>query len=324
MRTLRAWLLRVAGVFGKQRRDRELAAEIESNLQFHIEDNLRAGMSPQEARRQALLKFGGVESAKENYRDRRGIPLLETTWQDIRFALRMLRKSPGFTIVAVLTLALGIGATTSVCSVVSAVLLRPLPYENSKQLVRIWQTGSKASQMPVTYPDFLDWRAQNHVFEAIAAYDWSPFMLLGTKEPQHVQGYAVSANLFSLLGVRPELGRGFVAADDERGHHVVVLSHELWQQDFGSNRKVLGSGIRLDRTIFTVVGVMPASFQFPIGSKPASVWVAQGVQDLGTQDSGRGSHEYEVIARLRVGVALRQTRAEMATIAARLARQYPH
>jgi predicted permease len=310
-------------IFRRRQVDADLDDEIASTLELLADEKIKEGVPAAKARRAARIELGGVEQVKEAVRSGRTTAWLDAFVQDLRFALRMLRKSPGFTTVAVLTLALGIGATTSVYSVVSAVVLRPLPYKAPNQLVSIWQTGSRASQMPVTYPDFLDWRAQNHVFKAIAAYNWSPFMLLGPKEPAHVEGYAVSANLFSLLGVAPELGRGFVTADDEPGHHVVLLSHELWQQEFGSSPKVLGSGIRLDRTIFTVVGVMPASFQFPIGSKPTGVWVTQGVQDLGSQDSGRGSHEYEIVARLRPGVTLRQARAEMATIAARLARQYP-
>jgi predicted permease len=310
-------------LFRRRQIDADLDQEIRSALELLADQKIKEGMPPGEARRAARIELGGVEQVKEAVRSGRAAAWLDTFLEDLRFALRMLRKSPGFTAVAVLTLALGIGATTSVYSVVSAVLLRPLPYKSPNQLVSIWQTGSRTSQMPVTYPDFLDWRAQNHVFEAVAAYHWSPFMLVGTKEPLHVEGFAVSANLFSLLGVRPLLGRGFVPADDEPGHHVVVLSHDLWEKNFGSSPKALGSGIRLDRTIFTIVGVMPAGFQFPIESKPASVWVTHGMQDIGSEDSNRGSHEYQVIARLRPGVTPGQARAEMATIAARLARQYP-
>lgn len=310
-------------LFRRPQIDADLDDEIRSTVNMLADQKVKEGMTADQASRAARIELGGVEQVKEAVRSGRAAAWLDTLLQDVRFALRTLRKSPGFTAVAVLTLALGIGTTTSVYSVVSAVLLRPLPYRSPHELVSISQTANMASQAPVTYPDFLDWRAQSHGFAAIAAYHWSPFMLLGGDGPLHVEGFAVSANLFSLLGIRPALGRGFVPADDQPGHHVVVLSHELWAQNFGSSPKALGSGIRLDRTIFTVVGVMPAGFQFPIQSRPAALWVTHGVQDIGSEGTNRSSHEYQVIARLQPDVSIDQARAEMATIAARLARQYP-
>ena len=156
MRRLRAWLLRFGGLFGRQRRDRELVEEIESHLQMHIEDNIRAGMPPAEARRQALIKLGGVEQTKEKYRERRGLPLLETLWQDIRYGQRMLRKSPGFTAVAILTLALGIGANTAIFSFVYGVLLAQLPYHDAYRLVVLNETTPRVGNVSVSYPNFLD------------------------------------------------------------------------------------------------------------------------------------------------------------------------
>ncbi len=188
MRTIRAFLVRLGGLFHKGRRDRELNEEIESNLQLHIEDNLRAGMSPDEARRDALQKFGGIESAKEAYRDRRGLPLLEALVQDLRYALRMLRTHKGFTLVAVLTLALGIGANTAIFSVVNAVLLRSLPYKDPDQLVMLrynYEDEIKGFDPPSVYKlaDFLEWREQAKAFEQIAAYQPLTADLTGSGEP---------------------------------------------------------------------------------------------------------------------------------------------
>ena len=158
MRKIRALFLRLAGLLDKQHKNRELDEEIESHLQMHIEDNLRLGMTPEEARREAMIKLGGIDSTKEAYRDQRGLPLLETLWQDIRYAARMLRKNPGFTSVAVLTLALGIGANTAIFSVVNAVLLRPLAYPDSGQLVWLSERGPDWSGGSLSYPNFIDWR----------------------------------------------------------------------------------------------------------------------------------------------------------------------
>jgi putative ABC transport system permease protein len=241
---------------------------------------------------------------------------------DLRYGLRMLAKDPGFTAVTVFTLALGIGANTAIFSVVNAVLLRPLPYRSPEQLVQIWQTDlkSKTSQVPPSYPDFLDWRAQNHVFQSVAVYNWATFTLTGSREPIHVDGLVATADLFSVLGVRPALGRLFFPEEDQPGRHAVILSHDLWQQRFDSDPAVVGRSVRLNRMDFVVVGVMPPGFAFPIQSKPIEVWVARGVD---REAPNRDRHYFGVIARLRSQVTLEQARAEMATIAARLAKEYP-
>jgi putative ABC transport system permease protein len=247
---------------------------------------------------------------------------MTTLFQDVRYGLRMLAKHPGFTAVAVLTLALGIGANTAIFSVVNAVLLRPLPYKSPDQLVQIWQTDlkNKTSQVPPSYPDFVDWRTQNDVFQSIAAYNWATFTLAGSKESIHVDGLVASADLFTVLGVQPALGRLFLPEEDQPDHHAVILSHELWQQRFDSDPAVLGRSVRLNRMDFVVVGVMPPGFGFPIQAKPIEVWVARGVD---REAPNRDSHYFGVIARLRSQVTLEQARAEMATIAARLAGEYP-
>ena len=307
----------------RTRVEREMEEELRSHLQIRADDLERRGYARAEAERRARLEFGGYEGYKEECREALGSRLLAELAADVRYGLRQLRRSPGFAAVAVLTLALGIGANTAIFSVVNGVLLRPLPYRAPDQLVNIWSTllTSRGGQMPASYPDFLDWRAQNHVFESIAAHNYATFTLAGPKEPVHVEGRVVSAALFSVLGVKPTLGRGFLPEEDQPGHHVVVLSHDLWQGRFNADPTVLGRNIRLDTTSVTVVGVMPPGFQFPIQATPVEVWVAQGI--LPQAPDGRGSHSIEVIARLRPQTTLGQAQAEMATIAARLAKQYP-
>src|SRR2546430_1610068 len=239
MRQMRAWLLRFGGLFRKVRQDRDFAVEMDSHLQMHIEDNLRAGMSPAEARRQALIKLGGVEQTKEIYRDRRSLPFFETLLQDLRYGARMLRKNPGFTAVVVLTVALGVGANAAIFSVVDAVLLRPLPYPESDRLVMAWEKVSLPNyQNDENNPspgNFSDWKNQNTVFENMGAYRNRSFNLTGEGEPVRVEGEQVSAGLFSVLKVNAALGRVFTAEDDQpAGRHVVVLSDGLWKSRFGA------------------------------------------------------------------------------------------
>jgi hypothetical protein len=183
MRLMRAWLARFAGMLHKEKHDRELAAELESHLQMHVDDNLRAGIEPEEARRSALIKLGGVEQTKELYRDRSGIPWVETLIQDLRFGLRMLRKNPGFTAVAVLTLALGIGANTAMFSVLEGVVLAPLPYRQPGRLVVVWQSDPRFPRVAISYPNFIDWQRNALSFEQMAAFAQQEYDLTNPGTP---------------------------------------------------------------------------------------------------------------------------------------------
>ncbi len=313
MRILRASLFRIVGLFGKPRRDNELDAEIEANLALHIDDNIRAGMTPAEARRQALLKFGSVESAKERYRDRRGIPFLETTWQDVRFTLRMLRKSPGFTTVAILTLALGIGANTAIFTLVNGILLEPLPFAHPSRLVSLTDTFPKGA--------FVAMRHSIKTMNVAAYRDGDSLNLTGLGEPVRLYGMEVSANFFSLLGVRPELGRTFLDGEDEPGRNSkVILSHALWQQEFGSDPNVIGRSAMLEGASREIVGVMPQDFHF--GSQKAQFWAPL---DLDPREVGSywGGGFMPIVGRLRPGTTLGEARAEFRGMIPRLRSSFP-
>ncbi len=254
---------------------------------------------------------------------------METIWQDVRYGIRMLLKAPSFSIVATIALALGIGANSAIFSVVNAVLLRPLPFTNSEQLMTVWETDPQRGQErgSSSYPNFADLRAQNHVFEHIAAYHNNDFILTGRGEPARLQGAVVSADLFPLLGMTPMIGRGFLPDDDKPNEtgRVVVLSQELFQKRFNSDQSVLNTSVTLDGTNYTVIGVMPRAFQFPIQNEPVELWTtvagdASGKEPITNQ---RGAHFLRVIARLKPGVNQDQAQAEVQTIAARLEQQYP-
>jgi putative ABC transport system permease protein len=324
MRALRAWAIRVNGLFAGRRRELDLSEELESHLQLHIDDNLRAGMTEVEARRQALLRLGGVETTKEIYRDRRSIPAVETLIRDVRYAVRMVRRTPGFALAATVVLALGIGANTAIFSVVQAVLLRPLPFPEPERLVDVWHVPPPASfpgmsTFAVSPANYFDWRAQNKVFERIAIRRFRSLNLTGGPEPETLMAEAVSADFFPLLGVQPRLGRVFLPEEDAPGQgRVIILSDGLWKRRFGSDPAIVGKSIPLNGESYAVVGVMPKTFHFPDW---ADLWTPLAWTP--EEWAVRSNHNCRVVARLRPGVDLPEAQAEMTTISRRLEGQYP-
>jgi len=255
---------------------------------------------------------------------------MQTLWQDFRYSLRMLAKNPGFSAMAILTLALGVGANTAIFSVVNAVLLRPLPFEEPDRLVQIWHTPPQASfpgipTFTVSPANFLDWRSRSHAFEGMSAYGFGRYTLTGTGHPEAVRMVAATSGFFSILRAKPLLGRTFLEEEDSPGRdHEVILSYNLWRSRFAADRNVLGKNIALNEQAFTVVGVMGANFEFPISTDPDArpqMWKPLGWTD---QERGvRDNHNYGVLARLKSGATLEQSRAELDSISNQLAQQYP-
>jgi putative ABC transport system permease protein len=307
--------------------DQDFASELDSHLAMLIDENIRRGMPPEEARRAARIKLGGVTQLKETNRELHSLPVIETFLQDARYAIRMLRKNPGFTAVAVLTLALGIGANTAIFSVVYAVLLKPLPYANPNQLVSAFQANIQEGvpEDGTSYPNFEEWRAQNHVFSDLSTINFHQLTLTGSGEPSVVNTCVVTPQHFALLDVKPLQGRIFYPDDGKQGAApVVILSENLWRGTLGADPKIVGSSITLDKRPFTVVGIMPAAFRSPFINSTQDVWIAL-VQDplFGSWMARRGGHWLPVFGRLKPGVSLAQAQAEMDTISERLASEFP-
>jgi len=247
---------------------------------------------------------------------------MHTLWQDLLFGMRMLVRQPGFTLVAVVVIALGIGANTAIFSVANTVLLRPLPYQNPDELMMVWETAPKIGfpHSDVAPANFIDWRDQNRVFTQIAAFGGASMSLTGRGEPERIVGERVSASLFPLLGVAPALGRVFTVEEDRpEAPNVIVLSHGLWQRRFGSDPGLVGQTLTLNQRSYTVIGIMPADFRFP--GREQEVWLPMSMGP--DEATGRGDHYLNVVARLKPGVTRDQAQAEMGAIAARLAQQYP-
>src|SRR6266542_3692312 len=303
--------LRLRALFFKSRLEEELDEEVRFHLERETAENVARGMSAEEARMAALRSFGGVERVKEESRDERGVRFLEEVWQDLRYGGRMLWKNPGFTLVAVITLALGIGANTAIFSVVNAVLLRPLPFAEPERLVMVWLKGSEAAggdraSLPVA--DLLDWRAQNRSFESVGAFRniAIAYNYIGGESPERVRATGVTANFFTTLGAQPALGRTFQSDDERPGaQQVVVISQQFWRKHFAADPQVIGRSINLSGASFTIVGVMPEAFDYP--ARDVEMWTAGQLQ----APNRRGPFVLSGVARLKSGVTLAQARAEM-------------
>ncbi len=311
-------------LFSRRRLYNDLSEEIRAHLDEKIEELVAAGMPRKEATAAARREFGNVTLAEEDGREVWRWPRMENRIEDIRYGLRVLRKTPGFTAVAVLTLALGIGANSAIFSVVNAVLLRPLPFRDPGRLMVVWHTPPQKSfpgvtKFVVSPANYLDWRDQNHVFEQMSAVGFGNFNLTGMGQPESVEGRAVSADFFSVLGVQPVLGRGFLEEEDQSGNgKVVVISYDFWETHFAGSKDVLGRQIKLDDKSYEVVGVAPAKFDFPFQAK---LWVPLAWTEK--ERAVRGNHGYIVIARLKPEIDMKKAQSEMDTISTRLAQQYP-
>src|SRR5262245_53606795 len=248
--------------------------------------------------------------------------------QDLRYGVRMLMKQPGFTLIAIFTLALGIGANTAIFSVINTVLLKPLPYPDSDRLVAVWEVRKNGARGSVSYPNFVDWRAQNSVFERIAVYREETLALTGEGEPATLHAVITTPDLFPLLNVRPQLGRVFLPEEEKAGSHVVILSRGAWHKHFGADPNVIGRQITLDGNGFTVTGVMPAGFDFPVKAEPTDLWISAAISSESrprerVPNERRTAHIYSAVARLKPGVTLAAARMDLETVMGRLRTQYP-
>lgn len=323
----RTLLSRIRAWISPRQGDAEFAVEVNSHLEMLTEENIRRGMTPEEAQRAAKLRLGGITQLRETDRELRGLPFFEMLAQDTRFAFRMLRKSPGFAAIAILTLALGIGANTAIFSVVYAVLLKPLPYERPEQLFTVFQQQAKDERMATgwSYVLFNELRSQNHVFEEVAGNQFHQLTLSGRGEPFLVDTSVVTPEFFSVFKPRPILGRAFLPEDGKPGAPAtVVLSENLWRAAFAAEPNVVGTSINLDKHSYEVIGIMPAVFRFPQMTDSDQLWIPLAHDPLfGPWMSRQGGHWLRVTARLKAGITLAQARAELDALGERFAQEYP-
>ncbi|HTT64144.1 MAG TPA: ABC transporter permease [Bryobacteraceae bacterium] len=327
MRIIRIIKRRAHSLLHGSSADAELQREIEIHVQQLTHEAMAAGMAEVEARAMALREFGPIDQIKEKCRETRRVNWIQDFVHDLRYGLRMLRESPGFTAVAVLTLALGIGANTAIFSIVDAVLLRSLPYAEPDQLVLMFDVPLKQPDAlsAISYRDFSECRDQNRVFSEMAGNAFHDLTLTGAGEPSIVNTADVTPEVFSLLNAKPLAGRTLLPEDGKRGAAAVaVLSENLWRSRFGSNPGLIGQSIDLDMRSFTVVGILPASFRYPEGAPHQDVWISV-MQDplFGPLTSAPGVRLLGVIGRLKPGVSLAKAQAEMDTLSARLAKEFP-
>src|SRR5262245_15605633 len=297
-------------VFRRNVVETELDDEMQAYLQQDIDARIARGMSTDEARRNALVDFGGREQTKERVRDVRTGVWLDVAVADFRYAMRMLRRNRGFTLIAVLTLALGIGANTAIFSIVNSVLIRPLPYKDPDSLVWVWGRFSRGNTASVSPPDFRDYRAQAQLFDAFACFTAVNLTITGNGEPERLNGSAVSSEFFKVFGVKPAMGREFTSEEEQVDRPgVVILSHGLWQRRFGGDAGIVGRSIVLDASPVTVVGIMPQEFRFSGFSGSTEAWVPIPLKNPDMQ--WRGAHFLRPIARLKSSTTIVQAQAEV-------------
>src|SRR6202795_2639250 len=338
MKMLRAFWLRLAGTVHGETRDR-FAEELEGHLQMHTEDNVRKGMTATEARREALMKLGGIEQTKELYHDRQTLPVLEVFMQDLRYGLRMLRKNPVFTAVAVLSLALGIGANTTIFTVVNAVLLNALPVRDLPRLVQMdtvdgktLVTQARSEKLGMSFPIFQNYAGDNKVFTDLAAFMPIAVTWSGGAEPRQLQSELVSANYFDVLGIRPARGRVFMPDEDTKpsGNDVAVLSYALWANKLGSDLGIIGKPLILDARPYTVIGIAPQGFRGTVMFfSSEQVWIPTSMKDqvLGVKIKDffneRRFLTVETFGRLKPGLEMSVAEASLKTIASHLETEFP-
>jgi predicted permease len=321
-------LRRITNLFHRSKLDQEIEAELHAHIEMRTADNIAAGMSPEDARRDALLRFGNRTVLKERVTAADAHMFFDSLWQDLCYGLRMLRKSPGFTAVAVLTLALGIGANTALFSVVNGVLLNPLPYPHPDKVVTVASWFPEGGEGSVSYPDLVDWIRDSHTFSSLAGYkSFQSFTWARQSNAERVSAVQASYNFFSTLGVAPTLGRDFTPAEDQLGAAPsVILSAPFWKSKFASSPDVIGKAMNLNGTDYTIVGVLPSNFYFccrNINFSPGDVYVPLSATKNPLFSDRKIHPGIYGVARIKEGVTLAQARADMAAIAHNLAVTYP-
>jgi macrolide transport system ATP-binding/permease protein len=321
MKGIRAWFRRLAGLLPNERRDRELAAELESHLAMHVDDNIRAGMTPELARRDAVLKLGGVEPTKEEWRERSTLPAVEHFLQDSRYAIRQLRQHSGFAATAILTVALGTGASIALFAFVDAALLKPLPYRDPTRLVGVFEAIDLFPLSNLSYPDYLDWKTMNTTLDSLEVFNQNGFRLRTDAGARPVRGTRVSDGFFRTLGVTPILGRDFQAGEDLlSAPRTVLLSYGAWQTRYGGNPDIVGQSVVLDGDPTLVIGVLPREFHFS-PAEPTEFWTT--AHPAGDCDLRRSCHGFYGVGRLKDGKTVEAAQADLKSVAARLEAQYP-
>jgi len=309
----------------RSQRDRELDEEIQSHLQMAARDRQSAGSRDAAAQAAARQEFGNVALVKEVTREQWGWTWLERLAQDLRYGVRMLVKSPGFSLVALITLALGIGANTALFSIVNAVLLKPLPYPHPEQLVTLHMSKPNFETGAISYPNFKDWQAQNHTFSAMALSRGNAVSLFGMGEAEYLRAQLITSDFFPILGVKPVLGRNFEKGEDEPdGPPLVQISEGFWKRKFGATPDILGTSLNLSGTSYTVVGVIPADFELElINFRPTDIYLPLGQWHNGALKMRGAPLGLHGIGRLKPGVTLEQARADMDAVSQNLASAYP-